>query len=587
MIDGSASGGGPGLERCALAIILSVHWGVHDSSAALFDDYSLIAAVQKERLTRVKKDGGDPSVCIDEVLAIAGLGRSAIDVAVFSRMLVERSMLRASWGRRLAETIQGKSGKTVDLAGRLNRAGTPDPLEILNVAALRARFGIPGGAAVHFSNHHEAHALPSLFYTEWDNALLYTADGYGDNVNYSQRIFRDGRITCLFGDDRWLLGDYRNDSIARAYMYVTEALGFKPLHHEGKITGLAAFGEPLLVDRFREPFTVDESGVVASRFTSSESQRSYYIQACAGQSREVCAASIQAATESVMIESIRRILARENVSRIGLAGGLFANVKLNQRIANLDGVEEVFVVPPMGDEGLTVGGALDYLLRRDGTPAWLSRRRRLDHVYTGRDFGAAATKRILAHNSKIKPVEGNPAETAARLIADGGVVATFIGRMEYGPRALGARSILASPHRRDINDSINRRLDRTEFMPFAPVTTEADAADVFDVTPANAYASRFMTITCDVKPEWADRIPAVVHVDGTARPQIIARAPNPLYFDILDAFKRRTGTPVAINTSFNVHEQPIINTPEEAATALVDDRVDYLVTQDSVLTMKG
>jgi carbamoyltransferase len=280
---------------------------------------------------------------------------------------------------------------------------------------------------------------------------------------------------------------------------------------------------------------------------------------------------------------MRKILAREKVSRVGLAGGLFANVKLNQRIADLDGVDEVFVVPPMGDEGLTIGGALDYLLRRDGMAQWLKQRRRLDHVYTGRDFDSVATKRILAHDSRIRPVEGNPAETAARLVADGSVVATFLGRMEYGPRALGARSIIASPHRRDINDSINKRLDRTEFMPFAPVTTEADAAEVFDVTSTNAYACRFMTITCDVKQQWADRIPAVVHVDGTARPQVITRAPNPMYFDILDAFKRRTGTPTAINTSFNVHEQPIINTPEEAAIALIDDRVDYLVTQNTVL----
>jgi len=566
-----------------LAIILSVHWGVHDSSAALFDDYILVAAVQKERLTRVKKDGGDPSVCVDEVLSIAGLDRSAVDVAVFSRMLVERSMLRASFARRLVENIQGKSAKTVDLAARLNRAGTTDPKDVLDIAALRSRFGLPAKTVVHFSNHHEAHALPSLFHTDWDNALLYTADGYGDNVNYSQRIFRDGGISCLFGDDRLLLGDYRNDSIARAYMYVTEALGFKPLHHEGKITGLAAFGKPLLADRFREPFTVDDNGIIGSRFSSAESQRAYYLEACAGQPREVCAASIQVATETVILDSMRKILAREKVSRIGLAGGLFANVKLNQRIAELDGVEEVFVVPPMGDEGLTIGGALDYLLRRDGMATWLKQRRRLDHVYTGRDFDPVATKRILAHDSRIKPVEGDPAETAARLIADGGVVATFLGRMEYGPRALGARSIIASPHRRDINDSINKRLDRTEFMPFAPVTTQADAADVFDVTPVNAYACRFMTITCNVKTQWANRIPAVVHVDGTARPQVITRDPNPLYFDIIEAFKRRTGTPTAINTSFNVHEQPIINTPEEAAIALIDDRVDYLVTKDTVL----
>ncbi|HEV2574062.1 MAG TPA: carbamoyltransferase C-terminal domain-containing protein [Beijerinckiaceae bacterium] len=566
-----------------MAVILSVHWGVHDSSAALFDDYTLLAAVQKERLTRIKKDGGDPSICIDEVLNIAGLDRSAIDVAVFSRMLVERGMLRQPLLRSLGERLQGKSSKTTDLAARMQRAVSMDVTRVVNVAALRRHFGLPRHTTMHFANHHEAHALPALFHTDWDNALLYTADGYGDNVNYSQRIFRYEQIDCLFGDDRWLLTPYRHDSIARAYMYVTEALGFKPLHHEGKITGLAAFGEPALAETFRKPFTVDKRGIISSTFSSAHEQRAYYFKACADQPREVCAASIQVATESVILESINRILERERVSHIGLAGGLFANVKLNQRIAEETGIAEVFVVPPMGDEGLTIGGALDYLLRRDGMPAWLRQRRRLDSIYTGRDFSDQATARILAHDKRIRVIEGSPAATSARLIADGQVVATFLGPMEYGPRALGARSIMASPHRRDINDSINKRLNRTEFMPFAPVVPESDAADVFDVTSANAYASRFMTITCNVKAQWAERIPAVVHVDNTARPQIISRAPNPLYFDILDAFKHQTGTPVLINTSFNVHEQPIINTPEEAATALVDDRVDFLVTGDAVL----
>lgn len=567
-----------------MAVILSVHWGVHDSSAALFDDYSLLAAVQKERLTRIKKDGGDPTICIDEVLEIAGLTRAAIDVVVFSRMLVTRAMLHQSWLRAMAEKLQGKSARTADLATRMRQAGTTDARRVVDVAALRRHFDLPERAAIHFANHHEAHALPALFHTDWDNALLYTADGYGDNVNYSQRIFRYEQINCLFGDDRWLLTPYRNDSVARAYMYVTEALGFKPLHHEGKITGLAAFGKPELADAFRKPFSVDKRGIVSSMFKDAEDQRAYYFKMCADQPREVCAASIQAATEAIILESVNRILDREKVSNIGLAGGLFANVKLNQRLAEETGATEVFIVPPMGDEGLTIGGALDYLLRRDGMATWLRHRHRLDSIYTGRDFDAAATNRILAHDSRIRIVEGPPAATAAQLLADGLVVATFLGPMEYGPRALGARSIMASPHRRDINDSINRRLDRTEFMPFAPVVPQSDAADVFDITPTNAYASRFMTITCNVKPQWASHIPAVVHVDNTARPQIITRDPNPLYFDILDAFKHRTGTPVLINTSFNVHEQPIINTPEEAATALIDDRIDFLVTCDAVLS---
>ena len=164
----------------------------------------------------------------------------------------------------------------------------------------------------------------------------------------------------------------------------------------------------------------------------------------------------------------------------------------------------------------------------------------------------------------------------------GGNQNVYSNRMEYGPRALGARSILASAVDSSINDILNRRLSRTEFMPFAPVVSEYDATEVFELSGVNMYATRFMTITCTVRSDWRERIPAVVHVDNSARPQIIRRDWNPLYFDILDCYKRNTGIPVLINTSFNIHEEPIINSPAECADALADDRVDYVVTRSAV-----
>ncbi len=154
--------------------------------------------------------------------------------------------------------------------------------------------------------------------------------------------------------------------------------------------------------------------------------------------------------------------------------------------------------------------------------------------------------------------------------------------MEFGPRALGARSIIASPADHAINDDLNRRLERSEFMPFAPYVLEEDAASVFDITPVNAYAARFMTITCGVKPAWRAKIPAVVHVDGTARPQVVRERENPLYAAILRGFRDRTGLPVLVNTSFNVHEEPIVNAPAECARALADGRIDFVVTEQAV-----
>jgi carbamoyltransferase len=239
------------------------------------------------------------------------------------------------------------------------------------------------------------------------------------------------------------------------------------------------------------------------------------------------------------------------------------------------------VFPPMGDEGLPVGGSLVYLLQRDGIARWLKQRRRLEDVYLGRDYTDLVDD-TLAEMRGIRRLAGDPVEGTAKRLAAGEIGAIYTGRMEYGPRALGARSILANPSRRETHDLLNTRLDRTEFMPFAPVIAADKAAEVFDVNKVNAYACRFMTVTCNVRPNWRDRIPAVVHVDGSARPQTIARETNPLYFDILAAFEHTTGIPVLVNTSFNVHEEPIVNTPRECAQALLDRRIDFVVTQQAI-----
>jgi carbamoyltransferase len=293
------------------------------------------------------------------------------------------------------------------------------------------------------------------------------------------------------------------------------------------------------------------------------------------------AASIQQVLEDVVAGSVRRLVERHGVNHLALAGGVFANVRLNRLLCEGTGVDEVFIFPAMGDEGLTAGGALQFLLERDGLPAWLDRRRRLDNVYWGRDYSEAIDQRLGAHAA----VQGDPGDPAAKTVAllqQGLVGAIYEGRMEFGPRALGARSILASPADAAVNARLNARLARTEFMPFAPYVLEEDAASVFEVTDANRYACRFMTITTAVRPEWRARIPAVVHVDGTARPQIIDPAVNPLYARILSGFKAATGLPVLVNTSFNVHEEPIVNTPEECLRALLDERIDFAVTRNGI-----
>ena len=564
-------------------LVLGVHSGHHDACACIFDDYRMRSAVALERLTRRKIDGGRvPVEAIDECLNIAGATRRDVDAVVLGRAAFPWRYYNHFGGGRLIE------GRVRRLIGRekhksmereLIRAGLSDAGAIFRADVLRAELGLRDDVAVSFFNHHLAHALPCLFHTDWQDALLYASDGGGDNVQYSHRVFRDGRLETLYGGDECLLEPMRIDSLGLAYGYATQALGYRINRHEGKLTGLAAFGQPTAFERLAAHFTVDDEGQVRSNFESNPAMRRFVFEVAAGISREDMAASVQRLLEDTTLAAVRRLLERHPVGRLGLAGGVFANVSLNRRLAEETGVEEIFVYPAMADQGLAAGGVLQFLLERDGMDAWLDQRYRLDHLYLGGDFGGAVDEVLGA---RFERVSETPVETAAELLAADKVVGFFTGGMEYGPRALGARSILASPVDAAINDTLNQRLGRSEFMPFAPVVSAERAAEVFEIDGVNAYAMRFMTITCAVREGWAARIPAVVHVDGTARPQVIGRAANRLYYDVLAAFTERTGLPVLINTSFNVHEEPIINTPEECAQALAEGRIDYVATARAV-----
>ncbi|MGE5200973.1 MAG: carbamoyltransferase N-terminal domain-containing protein, partial [Acidobacteriota bacterium] len=251
-----------------------------------------MAAVQKERLTRTKKDGGAPTDCVLEVLALAGISAGDVDTVVFQRAEFPRPLYKTDPFRRLRDRWRGLSSSARNLSVAMAKAATFEPAEVLDIPAVLDLYGLPRRVEVAFANHHFSHALPALFFSDWDDALLYTADAAGDGVNYSQRVLKDGEITCLYGDDRWLHRPYRHDSVARGYAAVTEALGFRPLHHEGKITGLAAFGKPVLRDTFASRFRIDADGRIVSDFTDGGALREHFMTACVGYSREDCAASI-------------------------------------------------------------------------------------------------------------------------------------------------------------------------------------------------------------------------------------------------------------------------------------------------------
>ena len=574
--------------------ILGVHTG-HDAAAALFVNGELVASCKEERLTRMKNDGikrRDSGrlllYAVDEVLQIAGLNVSEIDMMVLSRSYLPARFFRKT-ARMIRDLPRRLRNKPFGLTMQMHRLNEKDEAAIIDIDKLKAELGLRDDCKVQFANHHFSHVLCSFRYTTWEKDALYiSADGGGDFITYSAYGYDGEQLQCLQGGDQFIwqpLGNRYAASIGQAYSFVTRLLGFRPNRHEGKLTGLAAFGKPVFGEDIRSQFVISEDGSIESRFDSSAALLSYLKDLTARCTREEMASSIQYVTEHVLIDWIKVLMKRFPARYIGMSGGVFSNVRLNQFVAELEGVEDVFVFPAMGDEGLPVGNCVQGMINENGL-ASISRSVMRD-VYLGREYSGEQLMRRAQERSFDVQSSVNAAVDAAALLAEDHIGAIFSQRMEMGPRALGARSIIASPSDRGLNDSLNDRLERTEFMPFAPYVLDEDAERVFDIDDRNRQACRFMTITTGVKEAFRDSIQAVVHVDNTARPQIVERDTNPLYYDILKNFRDQTGLPCLVNTSFNAHEEPIINTPDEALRALADRRIDFLVCDQGLIFRQG
>jgi carbamoyltransferase len=563
--------------------ILSIHTG-HDASIAYWEDYEQIAIFKEERLNRIKNWGRAwPELSFKKIQEYVNL--KDIDVLLLGRGFFHTKYFKENIIRETKKLIKSLIGKkekftSISIAMRLNN--TQNEFDVFDVKSFLKDFGFRDDMKVMFLDHHQAHALPTLFYNpEWNNTLLYTSDGGGDGINYSFTYFDGKKLNVIYGGNDKLMKSWIPDSLGQMYGMVTEICGFKKNRHEGKITGLAAFGEPLEADTIINMYYIDEKIFrIMPKFKSYDELRNVLQNIYDKYGREVLSASAQIALEKLTVKQIKLLKEKYNFTQIGLAGGVCSNVKLNQRISEIEGIEDVFVFPPMTDEGLVVGYVLDYLLQRDGLEKWLKNRIELKDMYWGERFEVKENDipdglQIIATNDIV--------EKAVELLMNKKICALYSAKMEYGPRALGARSILIDPSDRSINETVNKRLDRTEFMPFAPYVLEEMVEDVFEVTKSNKKAMQFMTITTNVKEKWKEKIKATVHVDGTARPQTIRREQNSIYYDILKTFYKKTGIPCLVNTSFNAHEEPIINTPQEAFNALLNDRVDYIIFENMIV----
>ncbi len=570
---------------------LEIVLGISDSitsGAALAVGGRIVAAVNEERLSRVKMAMGWPRLSIREVLRLGAVDPKAVEkVAVATKDLFWRPEPQGlkdyfegkTWSAD-KKFVMGLGSMGSRLFGDMPAAQYPyywlkRLLCMRRRRAIRRELRDMGvDAPIVYVDHHLAHAASAYYTGGHLDATIATLDGAGDGI--SATIYRGRR-----GDLERLAVVSSYDSVGNFYSYVTHILGFKAHQHEGKITGLAAYGRPIYADLIRKMVHHRDGRI-------ENTARAFHIAAInklralipADADRADVAASIQSVLEEVCTGFVGHWVRRLGARHLGVAGGVVANVKLNQRLLALDGVPSIYIHPGMGDDGLALGAAL-YVHARN-LPA--GRRAgvvyELPHAYLGPTYGESEMTRTLEAFGLSYQKPSDIAREVARLIADGKVVARFDGRMEYGPRALGNRSILLHAGDPTVNDWLNKKLQRTEFMPFAPVTLVEETDDCYEGLGGAEHTARFMTITCGCKPKLKETCPAVVHVDETARPQLVGPDENPGYRRILEEYRKLRGFSTIINTSFNMHEEPIVCTVEDALRAFTLGHLDYLALGD-------
>ena len=562
----------------------------HNAGAAVIEDGKILAAIEEERLSRIKLHNGNEKAhgqawrALEEVLRLTGSDRSNIDAVAVPLMpawQLQKYVLRdlfvryRNW-RWIVASLFSKSI-------RWDRYWLFYPyfynkLRMRRIRKLLARYEL-ADKPLHVTDHHAAHATSAYYASGRDRALVVTLDGQGDGMAGKVYLAQDGKMQLVREVSSF-------NSIGLFYNLVTWALGFKPNRHEGKVTGLAAHGDyKKVAELFESLFTYDGDFryVLAERnFQHGYPHRTNYVKFLKSipvnlqeLPREDVAAGVQVLTERVVGQFVQELLDEYGPIDVCLAGGVFANVRVNQTVAELRGAKSVFIFPAMGDGGLSVGAAFQaYAERLPEGEKFLPIQ--LQDVYLGPEFTEEEIKQALDQGELAYEYVPNVEKRIAELLASGRVVARFNGRMEYGPRALGNRSILYQPTDPTVNDWLNKKLHRTEFMPFAPATLRERAEEGYHNIGANDFPAKFMTITFDCTDEMRENYPAVVHVDQTARPQFVDEKYNPSFYRIIKEYEKLTGLHSIINTSFNMHEEPIVCTPADAVRAFKLGHLDYL-----------
>lgn len=569
----------------------------HDASAVL-TDYSgtMVKGLAEERLSRVKGHVGLPLLSIARLMEVLSPVDNLVAVVIGSH----GNLKRGDADRILAEVAGGPSnprGKWVQPAPAF-RGSSLAPKEGIR-KVLRERFPELENANFIWIRHHDAHLAAGLAWSVPEEAtLLVSLDGEGDGESGAVAIAHRGKIEIL---DRFT----RGRSLGLMYAEVTQRYNFLGGRHEGKVLGLAATGSfspavgvllraiPVKNGRPRDR-DLPGRGIIQGGY---QVLSRLGLLPLANASWGDVMRSAEKVTENYgdlayaaqrvleeRVESIVRFwIEKTGTNSLVLSGGVFANVLLNQRLSRLDRITRIRIVPDMGDSGLAHGGVLS-MVSSDGRGSNITQLNSMFWGPSSEEDDLHSLKKISSSpNFKVEKIpEEESVRRAAQLLASGALVGVHNGSMESGPRALGNRSILADARDPSVNAQVNRRLNRTEFMPLAPVVLDSDFSDYFKPESAN-IDYRFMTITADVEERYREVFPGVVHVDGTARPQLVSQETNPFVYKILRRFKELTNVGLLVNTSMNVHEQPINYRLTESIELLSSGGIDALVFEGTTI----
>jgi carbamoyltransferase len=559
--------------------ILGLSYSYHDAAACLLRDGVPVAAAEEERFTRVKHDHRFPENAIRYCLAEGRIVTKDLAGIAFyekpARKLERALVVGKSFMPRSAENVLAQYPSLIEdgfgLAARLDRD-----------------FGYTG--PLYFSEHHHSHAASAFFASPFEDAAVLTVDGVGEWATCTQF---EGASNALVKNREI----HYPHSLGLLYSTLTAYLGFRVNDDEYKVMGLASYGEPKFRRELEKLVTLFDDGSFAldlDFFSFMYERKSMWAEALEtllgrprrreahieARHRDI-AASLQALVEQAMIGLARAARATSKSANLCLAGGVAYNCVANAQVKERGGFERLFIQPAAGDSGAAMGAALwahHEVLGAARTP-------RVHDTLLGPQFSDAEIKAALDASGVSYTLldEGSLCARVAKLISANMIVGWFQGRMEFGPRALGGRSILANACAPAMKDILNARVKfREDFRPFAPAVLEEAAATYFEMTEP----SPFMLLTPRVRPEWRARLPSVTHVDGTARVQTVAAAQNPRFHRLIAEFGKLSGIPVVINTSFNIRGEPIVCTPADALKCFLGTDIDFLAI-GNFLVAKG